>query len=77
MQSWISPTIRIVVSLGALFGLLGSFIAYIILYREYLHHFPDKAKPRRLALQGAVTTFVVFFVLSILFGYAAQALQIF
>ena len=73
MERRLGPVITIVMVIGAMFGFLASILAYLILYREYQHHFADSTKPRRMALQGAVVTFLVFFVLSIVFGYAMHS----
>ncbi len=44
--------------LGVLFGVLGSAIAFIIFYKEYIHHFVDAGKARAMALRGALTAFL-------------------
>lgn len=54
--------------LGVLFGALGSATAYIIFYREYVHHFVDTNKARTMALRGAVTAFLFFVGLSLIAG---------
>lgn len=63
--------------IGALFSVLAAIIAYVILYGEYVRHFADRSKPRKMALQGAAIAFLVFFILTIAFGYFAQAFGIF
>jgi|WetSurMetagenome_2_1015567.scaffolds.fasta_scaffold106973_2 hypothetical protein len=50
---------------GVIFGALAAGAAYIITYQEYVHHFPDKAIPRKMAFRLAVVAFL-FFVISIL-----------
>ena len=65
LMHWIS----LFLSLGVLFGALASATAYIIFYREYLHHFVDANKARMLALRGALTAFLFFLVLSVVAGY--------
>ena len=77
VEQLLGPVITIVTFIGALFGLLASILAYVILYREYQHHFVDGARPRKMALQGALVTLLVFLALSITFGYAAQYFRIF
>lgn len=69
--------LTIVSVVGVFFGFLAAILAYVILYAEYTHHFADSAKPRRMALQGAIATFLVFLVLSIVFGYAMQSFGVF
>jgi integral membrane sensor domain MASE1 len=51
--------------LGSIFGVLAGASAYIITYQEYIRHFPDKARPRQMALRMALVAFL-FFVISIL-----------
>jgi H+/Cl- antiporter ClcA len=48
---------------GAATGLFAGLCAYLISYGEYKHHFWDDRKAKRMALQTAFATFVVFFVL--------------
>jgi hypothetical protein len=54
--------------LGGVFGVLGALIAYVIMYHEYLQHYPDKKQPRKIALEAAIITFLIFFGLSAGFG---------
>ena len=63
------PSILLSVSLGALFGLLAAASAYIILYREYSHHFVDASKARLLAFKGALAAFLLFVGLSAVVGF--------
>jgi len=51
--------------LGLIFGILAAASAYLITYQEYVNHFPDKSKPRRMAIKTASVVFL-FFVLSII-----------
>jgi magnesium-transporting ATPase (P-type) len=46
------------------FSLIGSFMAYLITYDEWIHHYPTKKEPRKAALETAVFTFVVLSVIS-------------
>jgi len=50
----------IIVFIAAVAGCFAGAMAYLISYEEYLHHFPDKRKPRRLALQAGVFAFLFF-----------------
>ena len=52
-----------------LFGTLAGATAYIIFYREYIHHFVDISKARAMALRGAVTAFLLFLGLSVIAGF--------
>ena len=51
------------------FALIGSFIAYLITYNEWIHHYPTKKEPRKTALEAAVFTFVVLSVISVFIIY--------
>jgi tetrahydromethanopterin S-methyltransferase subunit C len=51
------------------FVFIGSVMAYLITYNEYLHHYQTKKEPRKLALQAAVFTFVVFGIIMIVAIY--------
>jgi hypothetical protein len=62
-------SIGLFLGLGVLFGTLGSATAYIIFYREYVHHFVDTRKARAMALRGAVTAFLFFVGLSLAAGF--------
>lgn len=55
-------------SMGVLFGAVAGPMAYIIFYREYVHHFGHQ-KARSLALKGALVTFLSFVGFSIVSGY--------
>ena len=50
--------------IGAIFGLLASACAFVISYGSYHNQFMDTGKPVVLALQAAMTAFIVFFLLS-------------
>lgn len=55
--------------LGLIFGALAGASAYIIFYREYIHHFKTAAEARVQALQGALFAFLFFVGLSLISGY--------
>jgi H+/Cl- antiporter ClcA len=61
--------------LGSVFGAIGAAMAYVIMYHEYLDHYPDKKQPRKIALEAAIITFLIFFGLSAGFGYFLARLQ--
>jgi hypothetical protein len=48
---------------GALSAVAG-LMAYLITYKEYIHHFNNNKQPMKLALSAAITTFIFFMVLS-------------
>lgn len=69
-----NPLQILFLSIGLAFGLIAAGMAYLILYGEYIRHFMgDKKRPRQMALQGAIFTFVFFFALSLLAGYVLTA----
>jgi hypothetical protein len=47
------------------FALIGSTMAYLITYNEYMRHYQTKKEPRKIALEAAVFAFVLFNVISI------------
>lgn len=53
---------------GSLLSPLAALSAYLITYNEYQHHYPDKKRVRRAALQAAGVTFLFFVVLSAVVG---------
>ena len=59
------PSLLLPLLLGSIFGALAAAAAFLITYQEYTHHFPDKARPRQMALRMALVAFL-FFVISIL-----------
>ncbi len=54
---------------GIVFVPLAAFMAYLITYEEYRRHYPDKHKPRQLALEAAITTLIFFLLISIAIGW--------
>ena len=46
-----------------LFSFIAACVAFGITYNEYVHHYPTKKEPIRLALDTAITTFIVFIIL--------------
>ncbi len=63
-----NPTLDISIIFGVVFGFLGSLIAYLITYKEWVHHYPTKKEPKRIALQTAIFAFIFFLLVSILLG---------
>jgi hypothetical protein len=59
------PSLLLPLLLGSIFGALAAAAAFLITYQEYAHHFPDKARPRKMALRMALVAFL-FFIISIL-----------
>jgi len=54
------PIIPILLIIGMPFSVLGSYVAFLITYEEYRHHYADKGKPFQLAIQAAIFVFVLF-----------------
>ncbi len=54
-----------VVCIAALFGLLAALIACSIVGEEYEHHFSEKKRVTRAALEMAAVAFLVFLVLGV------------
>jgi Mg/Co/Ni transporter MgtE len=55
--------------IGLIFGILAGMMAYVITYGEYVHHYPDKKQPRKIALQAGFFAFAFLFGLSMIAGY--------
>jgi O-antigen/teichoic acid export membrane protein len=60
-QGIVQPVRVITVLIGTLAGCLAGIMAYLITYEEYSHHFIDKKRPRRMALEAALLAFAIFF----------------
>jgi len=60
------------VAIALIFSPLASAMAYLITYGEYLHHYPDKKRPVKLAIEAALVTFVFFIVLSFVIGFLLE-----
>jgi hypothetical protein len=59
----------IILLIGLVFSPIAAMMAFLITYGEYQHHYPDKATPRKLALEAAVGAFIFFLALSIIIGW--------
>jgi predicted ABC-type exoprotein transport system permease subunit len=42
------------------FALIAAVMAYLISYNEWMHHYPTKKEPRKMALEAVVFTLIVF-----------------
>jgi hypothetical protein len=60
--------------IGLILSPIAAIMSYLITYDEYLHHYPDKGTPRRIALQAAALTFFLFVLLSAAIGLALESL---
>jgi len=54
--------------IGLILSPLAALMVFLISYNEYLHHFPDKKKPFKLALESAFFTLFLFLLLSLIIG---------
>lgn len=61
--------ITVFLLIGTAIGLFAGLMAFLITYEEYLHHYQEKERPLRLALEAAAFTFVVFLVLTAITGF--------
>jgi RsiW-degrading membrane proteinase PrsW (M82 family) len=63
---------RLSLAISLIFAPLASGMAYLITYGEYIHHYPDKKQPVKMAIQAALVTFVFFIVLSLVVGFILE-----
>lgn len=61
--------VSIYLLIGLLFSPIAGAMAFLIFYNEYLHHFPDKKRPFKIAIEAAILTLVLFIILSIVAGF--------
>jgi len=59
-------------AISLVFSPFASIMAYLITYSEYTHHYPDKRKPVKLAIQAALATFAFFMVLALVVGFLLE-----
>jgi len=52
------------------FALIAAVMAYLITYNEWMHHYPTKKEPRKMALEAAIFTLIFFVVVGIFIIYA-------
>ena len=45
---------------------VAALCAFLITYNEYSHHYSDRKKPLKIAIEAAVFTFIVFVILGVL-----------
>ena len=66
----------ILLSIGGMFGLLGAVMAALITYNEYVHHYPSKREPLRMAVKMGIFTFLFFMTLCVLLAYIFQKINL-
>ena len=54
--------------IASVLSVLAAIMAFLITYGEYEHHYPDKRKVLKTALEAAIFTLVVFLALGLLLG---------
>jgi hypothetical protein len=59
-------------AISLIFSPFASIMAFLITYGEYLHHYPDKKRPVRLAIQAAAATFMFFMALALAIGFVLE-----
>jgi len=50
--------------IGLVFAPIAALCAYIIVFSEYLHHYPNNKEPKRLAFQAGLMTYTVLMIIS-------------
>lgn len=63
------PWFSLFMSLGLIFGAMAGAMAFIIMYREYVHHFKTARQARSHALKGALVAFLFFVGMTLASGY--------
>ena len=58
--------------IGLIFGSLGALMAYLITYKEWIHHYTSPEIPRKMALETALFTFIFFLVVCLIVGLVVK-----
>jgi len=61
--------ITISMVIGLFFSPIAGAMAFLIFYNEYLHHYPNKKQPLKIAFEAALLTFTLFIILSTIVGF--------
>ena len=67
-----TQTFYLLLVIGVLFGSLGALMAYLITYKEWIHHYPSPKIPRRMALETALFTFIFFLAVAMIVGLVVK-----
>lgn len=68
-----APTLGLFLAIGGLFGLLAATGAYAIAYHEYRQRMLRvDQRPRRMALEAAIVTFVFIMIASVVLYFALR-----
>jgi purine-cytosine permease-like protein len=57
---------KAIFSIAAILSLLAAIAAFLSTYEEYVHHYPDKRRVLKTALEAAVFTLLFFLALGLL-----------
>jgi hypothetical protein len=52
--------------IGLVLSPVAAAMAFLIIYEEYSHHYPDKKKPLKFAFEAGIITLIIFGMLSLL-----------
>ncbi len=63
-----TQTFSLLLVVGLMFGSLGALMAYLITYKEWIHHYSSSKVPRKMALETAMFTFFFFLAIALLVG---------
>jgi len=69
----VQPERAVIIFIAAIAGCFAAAMAYLISYQEYLRHFPDKRKPRMMALEAALFAFAFFFGIGVILAVVTPA----
>lgn len=64
-----NPLYNLFLGIGGVFGAIAGLMAYLITYNEWMHHYPTKKEPRKMAWEAAIFAFTFFFLVSLFAGY--------
>jgi len=62
----------VVFVIGIPFSIIAGIFVFLLSYREYSRHFPDKGKPLKMSFESAFFAFSFFIILSIIIGIALR-----
>lgn len=63
-----TQTFSLLLAVGLIFGSLGALMAYLITYKEWMHHYSSPKIPRKMALETAIFTLFFFLAIALLVG---------
>jgi predicted benzoate:H+ symporter BenE len=59
---------KAIFGIAVILSLLAAAMAFLITYGEYAHHYPDKRKVMKAALEAGIFTLIFFLALGLLLG---------